>query len=510
MLMDIASFSYLLFISISLLIYWKISYKFQWYVLLADSLIFYFLSATAFTFAYVFITSISVWLATIYFSQRRNSKKSKKIILVLTISINIGILAILKYTNLGIHTINIISKLMHSECYLKDIHLLAPLAISFYSLQAISYLLDCYWGLVESDKNFFRVLLFIIFFPQMVSGPISKYSSLSIQLFEEHRFNYEKVTHGLKRIALGFLKKLAVSNRIAVIVDYMWNDPNNYHGLFIWLMTALYVLQLYTDFSGCMDIVIGTSECFGINVEENFMAPLLSKTIQEFWQRWHITLGHWLRDYIMYPLLRTYWLINFGKMSKTIFGKKQGQKIPTYVAMFFLWSAMGLWHGNSWKYIIGQGWWFWSMIVIGQIFAYHFQQCKKLLHITDNNLFFNLLRIIRTNLIFIWGTLFFRAESFRDATWRIAHSFNIPPNFFEKTSTVYRETAPDFGGKVGMILCLVSLLFIIYYDIYLYKGIDFWKKIESRKYRYLAYYYVVFTIIFSLNIGRQEFLYAQF
>ena len=275
--MSIVSIEYLFFIAALFIVYWNISAKFQWILLLTASIIFYTFNAPVYTFIYIGISVILVYLATVYFD---TDLKHKKMVLVLTLLSIIGILAVLKYTNMFAETLYLSLGLQYTA-----VRWFAPLAISYYTLQLVAYTLDCYWGVERAEKNIFKVLLYTIYFPQMVSGPISRYSNLGKILFEEHKFDYDRVVTGLKRIAWGIIKKLFVASRLKILADTVFNDPLPFSGVWIWLGMALFVLELYADFSGCMDIVIGASNCFGIELNENFNAPLLSRTVQEFWQR---------------------------------------------------------------------------------------------------------------------------------------------------------------------------------------------------------------------------------
>jgi D-alanyl-lipoteichoic acid acyltransferase DltB (MBOAT superfamily) len=375
-----------------------------------------------------------------------------------------------------------------------------------------AYLLDCYWQIAEPYSNPLRLALYCIYFPLMTSGPICRKDQIGESLFAEHRFDYDRVKFGLYRIAWGLLKKLAISNRLAVIVDQMWDAPETSTGLNVWIAAGLFVIQLYTDFSGCMDIALGVSECFGIVLPENFKAPFFSKSIQEIWRRWHITLGTWLRDYIMNPILKSHAFISLGKKTKARFGKKQGKKIPTYLAMLILWGCNGLWHGNSWKYIVGVGFWFWLVIVLSQIMNPVFTSWKNALRINVQGLGWKAFQVIRTYILFSFGNLFFRAVSLRDAFSRVYNGFHIKMNF----QFLYdMKAAVDFskmGGKMGLLYMAVSLAAVLIVDYMIYKEIDVRTRLADKKWlvRWVLYYAMVILIVFSLDISNQESLYAQF
>ena len=307
--MDITSFIFLAFVGISLFIYWLVPKKAQWLVLLADSLIFYFVTVKPYTFIYVLISVFTVWGAALYF-KKADSQKKKRLALALTIVLNVSILVVLKYTDMFIGTFN-----YWTGRSVSTVNWAAPLAVSYYTLSLISYLVDCYGEAIEPEKNPFKLLLFTTYFPQMVSGPICRYSQTGTQLFEEHRFDYDRVLSGMRRTLWGLLKKVVVADHVAMIANVVFDDPDLFSGPWVLVAACVFMVQLFFDFSGCMDIVIGVSKCFGIILPENFNVPFLSKSVQEFWTRWHITLGAWLKDYVMFPISRT---TLFKKASKSL------------------------------------------------------------------------------------------------------------------------------------------------------------------------------------------------
>jgi len=501
--MDITSALYILFIFLSMVIYWNIKKKYQWIILLIGSLLFYVLSAKAYTLIYVFVSLITVYCASLFFASGKEKILffSRKSICVLTVLINIGLLAVLKYSNFAINTFNI---LFHPAKEIKSLNFITPLAISYYTLQIVSYLLDSYWGIITPQKNFGKFSLFVLYFPQMVSGPISRYSQIGEQLTEPHSFDYEATVCGFRRIAWGLFKKLAIANRLALLVNPMFNEWEKYNGIFIPFMVIMFSLQLYADFSGCMDIILGASQCFGINLPENFKGPFFARSVQEFWQRWHITLGLWLKDYIMNPILRTKFCQFLSEKGKVLFGKKNGKKIPAYFGMFFVWSAMGIWHGNGWKYIAGEGWWYFIIIVSGQILKPLFEKTENKLKINSESNIWITFQRVRTFLIFCVGNLFFRAISLKTSLRMLKESFKIPDNFVSLIYDIPR-------AKQALIGCLLFLLVLVI-DYLKYKEKNVQEIISAQKpvVRWILYWFLLVNIIFAATISNQEFLYAQF
>lgn len=504
--MDVSSFGFIFFLVVFLLLYYLVEGGHQWIVLIMASFTFYIFSARAYTFVYIMVTTITIYLSSLYFEKEQCLEK-KKILLVVTLLVNIGILVLLKYTNLFINTFNMIWGNIH---YINSVDWIAPLAVSFYTLQMTAYLVDVYWKKTKAEKNPLKVLLYCIYFPQMVSGPISRYEDVSPSLFSSHKFDYDTVTNGFIRIAWGLIKKLTISNRIALLVDYLQKNPAIFNGQWIWITAFIYIFQIYTDFSGCMDIVLGASQCFGIELSENFNAPFFSKTIQEFWRRWHITLGVWLKDYIMVPVERSRFMYNLRKASVARFGKKTGRRIPSYLSMLVLWIVMGLWHGSSWKYIVGEGMWFWFIITMGQILEPISKKLRMVFHVNGNEIWFRMFQIIRTLLIFTIGMLFFRASSLSDAIYRIKAGIGLNFNT-ESVRSVIIFTYEKIG-VVGGAALVISFLALIIVDRNKYKKVDILKKLRELPvvYRWLVYFAMTAIISLSVSGNHQAFAYAQF
>lgn len=497
------------FVTVSLIVYFLVPKRFQWWVLLIDSLVFYFANSVAYTFAYLALSVASVYLATLYFDKKT---KGKKPVLILTIVLNVGMLAVLKYTNLVINTINFFGQ-RKGIAPIGTVQWYSSLAISFYTLQIVAYLLDCYWQVTKRETNPLKLLLFTGYFPLMISGPISSHSDLGVKLFEEHDFDYARVASGFRRIAWGVAKKVIVADRLAVVVGFLFADPDTYSGLWVLIAALMFIVQLYFDFSGCMDIVLGVSKCFGIELTENFKAPFLSKSMQEFWQRWHITLGAWLKSYVMYPLLKTEGLSNLGARLKKKFGK-QGKKIPSYIAMLAVWFLMGLWHGNSWKYVIGEGLWFWFVIVMEQILEPSFAKLEKSMHISKDAGWLNALRVARTVLLYSFGMIFFNAESLEAALHMIGRMFSWsgPQGFISALKTLYDEAFGAFGGIDALIVVVIMMGLQVFVDTRTYKDCDTQGLITKRPaaVRWMLYFALVLAIVLEGAFGQSSFIYFGF
>lgn len=287
----------------------------------------------------------------------------------------------------------------------------APIGISYYTLSWITYVLGTYWKTGEVQKNPLKFLAFAGFFPILASGPIVKYEDFGKEICDGVKFSYDNIKNGAARIAWGFMKKLVIADRIALFVNTVYDNPYRYPGLFIWVANAFFIIQLYTDFSGCIDIALGAGEMFGFKLPENFNLPFLSQTLEEFWRRWHITLGGWLRDYVLYPILKSSPWQKITAFTKKKFGKKYGKKIPTWLGLMISWFLVGFWHGGGYNYIFGVGILFGIIIILGEALSPVFDKVNKALRINTEAFSWKVFRVLRTWLFFGTGLSFFRAGS---------------------------------------------------------------------------------------------------
>lgn len=487
--MTLISVGFMAVVVLSLILYLKIK-KGQWIVLLFASLIIFTAFSGIGAAAYTIITIVTVYLAARLIKKYPAHKKK---LLIGTLAVNLILLAGLRYSMFE----DLFAFYLDND----SMRFAVPIGISFYTLQMISYLLDCYWEVIEPEKNIFKVALFCLYFPLLISGPICRYDRLAPQFYEEHRFDYKRVSYGLIRIAYGMFEKLAVADRLAE------NIPDVY-GLRL-VPILLFPLQLYADFDGCMNIIIGISECFGIAPEENFNAPFYSKTIQEFWQRWHITLGAWLKNYIMYPLLKSDRFVSWGEKLRSKHGKKTSKRVTAWTAMLAVWICMGIWHGKGIKYVIGEGLWFWLMIVLEQAAEPKFKGIAEKWEQKTGKGFMNIMRIIRTYLVFCFGTIFFQAPSFTEAINWLTSMVRDPDIIIR--SILYIPKVFYFRSYVN-IISLTGLIVMAVVDRHRYNGECVRDLLHKKNFafRLVCYWLMTAMIIMSLSASNQEFLYAQF
>ena len=333
--MSFTSFSFLLYIGIVLILYYIIPRRGQWVLLLIASCGFYLYSGLD-NFCFIFLTTASTYgtarivdRTQALFDRKKAKQKSKKWIW-LCLGLNFGLLAICKVR-------------------LTFQNILLPMGISFYMFQSIGYVLDVYRGSIKAERNPFKFALFVSFFPQLVQGPISKYGKLAPQLFGEHPYNGKQVSFGLQRMLWGYFKKLVIADRIAVAVLALRGPEHT--GLSFFVLTCFYAIQIYGDFTGGIDIAIGLSEALGIRLPENFVRPFFSRNIAEYWRRWHITLGEWMKEYVFYPVSVSTPMRKLSKSARKRW-PKFGKRLPVYAASFATWFCTGIWHGITPNFLL--------------------------------------------------------------------------------------------------------------------------------------------------------------
>ena len=359
--MGLTSVSFLLCLAALLIVYYLTPRRAQWLVLLAASIFFYLwsdLRAGLFLLASILITYFSAVrmeaIRAAEADENRARARCRRVLLAGMLA-NLGILAALKYLNFLLQNIAALT-----GASLPVLRLLLPLGISYYTFQTVGYLLDVYWKRTQAQTNVLRLALFVSFFPQLVQGPIGRYDRLGPQLTEGHALEWDSLRRGMWRIAWGLFLKMVLADWAGVFREAIFAAPEQYGGIAIF-GTLLYTVELYGNFAGGIDLAIGISLLFGIRLDENFRRPFFSGSLTEFWQRWHITLGTWMKDYVFFPLSMSRAMRAFGKKSKARFGKKIGRVLPLCLSNLIVFFLVGLWHGPSWANI---GWGLYNGVII--------------------------------------------------------------------------------------------------------------------------------------------------
>lgn len=469
------SLEYAIFLPIVFGIYWALPHRFRWPLLLAASYYFYMSWNPKYVILILLTTIVSYGTAILIENNR--SGKVRKIILTSALIICLGVLFIFKYFNFFTEAIAGVLSRFTINLHPITLQLALPVGISFYTFQTLSYVIDVYRGNVKAEKNFGIYATFISFFPQLVAGPIERTENLLPQIKREKEFDYSGAVYGLKLMAWGFFKKLAIADVVATYVDIVYSSLDRCIGFDFLMAIFFFTIQIYCDFSGYSDIAIGTARLLGINLMTNFKSPYFSTSIKEFWSRWHISLSTWFRDYVYIPL-----------------GGSRCSKIKRDRNLMITFLASGLWHGANWTYIIWGG-----IHGIAQVVENH-------LNIKRNS---KVAKLIWWMIIFVFCNIawvFFRAETIEDACYvlKAAIAELIHP-------------ALSLRNKVGLskmefyrIMCTILILF----------GVDFaavkvdvikWISGKNAVLRWSVYLILIWMILFFMKpAGTSEFVYFQF
>jgi alginate O-acetyltransferase complex protein AlgI len=483
------SFGFLVFFPIVVSLYFATPYRFRWVLLLGASYYFYMASKPEHVILIILSTLIN-YFAGLLMSRTNTKPKPKKLLLILSIISNLGILFSFKYLNFFSDSVRAIFEHLNVPYNVPAFNVLVPLGISFYTLQSMSYIIDVYRGRLKPEKHLGIFALHVAFFPQLVAGPIGRSGSLLPQFYEKHDFDYQRVTDGLKRMAWGFFQKLVIADRLAIIVDQVYNDPTAYSGVPLIVATYLFAFQIYSDFSGYSDIAIGAAQVMGFKLMDNFKQPYFSESISEFWARWHISLSQWLRDYIFYPLRRT--LLRRNRSTDVL-----SLVLPPMVTML----ASGLWHGANWTFVVWGG--LHGLYLIFSILTKNTRQrIQELLRIDRFPLIHKVISIVVAFHLVTFAWVFFRANSLSDAIYIVSHLIpNVPIGLHYNLGL----------RNVGFAITVLAILLMEMVHVIQTRGSvrDLLRR-RPLVIRWSVYNLLLLWIIFCAEFGGSEFIYTQF
>lgn len=490
---------FILYFGITYLLYWVFPKKAKWTVLLVGSFLFY-LFASGGHFVFLILSTVVIWLTGLgiqklndNFNQKEKSLEQEEIkalktkcnnykLAILTVGVLFNVLFIL------------VSK--YANCFdlnnIAHFSIIEPLGISFYTLQAISYIVDVYRGKYKAAKNPLHLMLYLSFMLTVVKGPIARYDELGTQLVEGGKVTSKNFTFGAQLVIWGLFKKIVIADRAAEFVNNAFDQTAFDSGFLMLVAVLLYTLQFYCDFSGVMDVVNGLAEMMGIKMPKNFNNPFSAKTISDFWQRWHITLGAWLRDYVFYPILFSKPFMSISKKAKDKSSPYYASLIPTTIALLFAWIANGLWHGPAWKFIVF-GLYYYVLMMLGLLFEpLSAKFCNKL-KINRNGTVFGIFQALRTFVIVNLGMLIFRAES-------LIQLKAIIISFIEKLdfASIKRGTSNGMGLTPEDYFVLAGgFVLVLIVGIISKKGIDIREKLSKLPFifEFVIFLGLLFTII---------------
>jgi D-alanyl-lipoteichoic acid acyltransferase DltB (MBOAT superfamily) len=481
---------FLVFFPVIATLFFFLPHRWRWVLLLAGSYLFYISWNPKYIIVLLAVTAVGyiagLWLTT------ATDPKARRLRLSLSLATVLGILFFFKYFDQVNHLLQAALGPRFGSDGLPGIHVVLPLGISFFSLQAISYIIDIYRGVYRPEKHAGIFALFIAFFPHLTAGPISRANHLLPQFHESHSADYEKIVTGLQRMAWGFFKKLVIADRLALFVNPIYDQPSSYAGAVLILATYAFAMQIYCDFSGYADIAIGMARIMGFQLQENFQQPYYAQSIVDFWRRWHISLYNWLRDYIFYPMSRA--LRRSGIHSSNMLALI----LPPMATML----VSGVWHGTNWTFLV------WGALHgMFMVFSVLLDRWKNQLHLP-----FTLpqhisagLRIFATFNLVSFAWIFFRANTVSDAMYIVGHLFVKP----EIPSSLF-EIMP--GGWYEWMIALLALLVMeaVHWMQERNDGLATVIRRQPTWLRWSAYYGLVMVIFMFGKFGANEFIYSRF
>lgn len=422
----------------------------------------------------------------------------------------LGSLIFCKYFNFLISNLNYILAYVQVSFQFNIFNKFLPIGISFYSFMVLGYLLDIYWKRYSAEKNIIRLVAFALYFPHIVQGPIARYNRMNGYLAKRRTFEVKKLTDGIELMIWGFIKKMVIADRIGIFVSTVYDNWIDYKGFIFIIATALYSIQIYADFSGCIDIVRGASEMFGIHLDDNFKQPYFAKTMPEFWRRWHMSLNTWFKDYLYYPVSTSKFVKKYSKKIKQKYSAAAGKMFISVFSAAVVWLATGIWHGAQWKYLLW-GIYHASLIIAGILFETPLQRAAKALEIDISTYSWKLFQMLRTFSLCCIGRVFFRADDVFAAFGIFNRTFMKFDPWIVATGNLY-SYGLDRSNFI-LMLVLIGILFCV----------DMMKeKIRIREslarqnivFRWSVLYLAIFTVvifgIYGPGYDASSFIYNQF
>lgn len=487
------SLEFLIFLPIVFILFWVFPKKYKWIVLLAASYVFYMWWNWKLVFLILFTTVIS-YVSGLLFKKFEDKIPIKRTILIVGLVLCFGVLLFFKYFSFLADVYFDIVAIFNGKTIHGYFDIMLPVGISFYTFQTASYVIDTYKGKIDSEKHFGYYALFVTFFPQLVAGPIERPENLIPQLKAEKHIKDIDYSGALRIMLIGFFKKIAVADMIGIAINNVYNDVSAANGFAVTIASLLFAVQIFCDFSGYTDIAIGCAKLFGVNLTENFNHPYSATSIKDFWNRWHITLSKWLRDYIYFPL-----------------GGNRCSKIKWIFNILVVFFISGLWHGANYTFIIW-GLLHGAMQIIGVLTLKYRNMLWTRIKVNPEGRFVFALRVIGTFLLVDFCWIFFRANSIADASIAITKIFSDWQFNLEYFNAGIETLGLSWKYVAYVIPCIVVLPFL---EKLKYIQIDTSKIFNYFSVRYVSYFVLTMCVVCTWiylqqsNIG-SSFIYFQF
>jgi len=480
------SLQFVIFFPLVTLAYFLLPHKYRWFLLLSASCVFY----AAFIPIYILILAFTIvvdYFAGILIAKKTG--KQKLAFLVMSIVANVGVLAFFKYFNFLNENFAYLAQLIHWNYPISALAIILPIGLSFHTFQAMSYTIEVYRGNHLPERNFGIYALYVMFYPQLVAGPIERPQNLIHQFYEHHQFDYQRAVDGLKLMAWGMFKKVVIADRLAILVNQVYSQPSDYAGPSLMLATVLFAFQIYCDFSGYSSIAIGAARVMGFKLMNNFDRPYLSRSISEFWARWHISLSTWFRDYLYIPL-----------------GGNRVSKWRWQFNILLTFLISGLWHGANWTYVA------WGAInglylVVSNVTSAVRKSIIDIIGINCSSSLYRFFRVFTTFSLVCFAWIFFRAKDIHEALYVAGHIFSGLGSIFsiEGIKSNLRGLGFDRYDYLIVLLSLGLMEFI-------QRRGEATQVLSERLvwFRWPLYYLVVMAILLFGVFNKSQFIYFQF
>jgi alginate O-acetyltransferase complex protein AlgI len=480
--MQFNSVPFIYFFSCVTLLYFIIPAKYRWVLLLFASYYFYMSAKPEYIIILASLTIINYFLALLIEGNKRI--EFKRLYLFSAITIDIAVLTAFKYINFISGSLKGLMDIFHVDYSPMVVNFILPLSISFYTFKLISYVLDVHRKKIRAERHFGFFALYVSFFPDLISGPIDRARDLLPQLHDEQKFDIQRMIDGIKLISFGLIKKIIIADRLKIFSDTVFNNLNDYNGIFLCTAVLFFGLQIYYDFSGYTDMAIGIAKILGFKLTENFNRPYFSRSIADFWRKWHISLSSWFQDYVFTPL--------YFKVAKLkLFGSKPFFKhlVVFSISMMIGEALLGLWHGANWTYVFF-GLWHGAMIVIYYIIRKWWDRVPSYLQVLGT-----------FTMVFI-GWIFFRANTLKDA--------------FGALSGLFTGYEPTRLKELTVIIGIKTLMILFIYIVF----VEILQKIQIRSksflpvnnsyLRWAIYYFMILSILLVGIFNQVGFIYFGF
>jgi alginate O-acetyltransferase complex protein AlgI len=479
------SIQFLFFFTIVVALYFAIPYRYRWVLLLCASYLFYASFHPGYLFLLFSLTLINYYAA-LRMGTRRDTSEKKRY-LVFSLFTNIGLLLIFKYYNFFTQPLTAFFGQYHIPLNIPALNIVLPVGISFFIFKNMSYAIDVYRGEKTPEKHVGFYALYVSFFPQLLAGPIERSTRLLPQLHKKFDFHYERVTHGLKLMLWGFFMKIVIADTLTMLVDPVYNSPQQYDGIHLILATFFYAFQIYCDFAGYSHIAIGAAEVLGYKTMQNFDHPYIAQSISEFWRRWHISLSTWLRDYLYIPL-----------------GGNRVIESRRYFNLLIVFLICGLWHGANWTFIVWGGIHGFYLVFSLMTRGIRNGMCR-MLKLNEVPNIHEVLKIIAIFSLTSFAWIFFRANSISDALYIISH-------LTAQWGSITAIESPYWGPLRFEFLVGMASLIVLCIAYQLQRRGNFVEMLSRRPIwlRWPLYYATIVAILLCGNIGAKPFIYFQF